>query len=106
MVLPNHLFSSNFTFISDSLNFRGGGKSSMFCGYILLLAGPILWRWTDIGRPDLSEALSWAFACKMHAIEQIFESSKFKSGKYGSQSAENRNVANGMLGSFSGVGRR
>jgi hypothetical protein len=75
----------------------------MFCGYVLLLAGPILWRWTDIGRPDLSEALSWAFACKMREIEK---SSKVKSGKYGSQSAENRNVANGMLGGFSGVGRR
>jgi hypothetical protein len=33
----------------------GGELNSRSCGCIPLLTGPIPWRWTDVGHPDLHE---------------------------------------------------
>jgi hypothetical protein len=53
-LLSEHLFSLNFIFLINSLTAAAG--SGIFGGYIPLLAGPIPRRWTNVMRPDLSEA--------------------------------------------------
>ncbi len=62
--------------------------SSMFCGYILPAASRSHSVVMD-GRRAAS--FEWDVACKTHEMEK---SSKFKSGKYGGQSAEKWNSTN------------
>jgi hypothetical protein len=58
------------------------------CGvkcFFFKLAGPIPRRWTDAGRPE------W---CKAKPSRSPASPAKFKTGKYGGQSAKIRNSAN------------